>query len=65
MSTDSYYGIVYFRDGTTAETGWHSGPGAETAAQRSALSLFDHFMNSYMNHHIKSREPVRFEVRKR
>ncbi len=63
--SDIYYGIVWFRDGTKVESGGCSGVGAENSAQRDAQMLFDHYMNSYMNHHIKTREPVRMEVRKK
>ena len=59
---DTYYGVIYFKDGTKRETGGFSGPGAEQSCERHTRQQFDQYMRQSINPRF---EPSRYEVRKR
>lgn len=59
---ESYYGVIYFRNGTKRETGLFSGPGAEQSCERHTAQQFDQYMKQAI---AKAFEPTRYEVRRK
>lgn len=56
----TYYGVIYFKNGTKRELGKCSGPGAEKTAERQAAMEFERSMKIAVSDHFK---PTRYEVK--
>lgn len=56
----TYYGVIYFKNGTKRELGKCSGPGAAQAAERQAAMEFDKCTKMAASDHFK---PTRYEVK--
>lgn len=54
-----YYGIVYFKNGTSRKTGFYTN---RQTTERIASQLFDQCMRTAVNDYLK---PTRFEVLER
>ena len=59
---DTYYGVIYFKNGTKKETGNFSGPGAVQNCERETARRFEREMKFAVSDFFK---PTRFEVKKR
>ena len=59
---DTYYGVIYFRDGRRIETANCCGAGAEQNAERMTAQQFDQYMRTATHDVFK---PTRYEVKKR
>ena len=62
----TYYGVIYFRDGSKRELGYHSGAGAEQSAERDAAMQFDEAMRVWQRSGAHEFfKPTRYEVKER
>jgi hypothetical protein len=59
---DTYYGVIYFKDGSKKEVGNFSGPGAEQTCERQTQQLFERYLAIAAHPRF---EPSRFQVLKR
>ena len=59
---DTYYGVIYFRDGRRLEVATWTGAGAEQSCERQTVMIFDQYMRTAMNDFFK---PTRYEVKKK
>ncbi len=59
---ETYYGVIFFKDGRKVETGGFSGPGAEQSCERHTRQQFDQYMRHAVSPFF---EPSRYEVRRR
>ena len=59
---DSYYGVIYFKDGTKVETAFWDGPGAEEQCERQTQQEFEQYKATAIDPHF---EPSRYEVKER
>lgn len=59
---ETYYGVIYFKDGHKRETGGFTGPCAEQSCERVTSLQFEQYKKSAINPLF---EPSRYEVKKR
>ncbi len=59
---ETYYGVIYFRDGHKEETGCFNGPGAEQSCERETCRRFEEAQRRAISDHFL---PSRYEVKKR
>jgi hypothetical protein len=59
---ETFYGVIYFKDGTKEETGGFSGAGAEQSCERATQRQFEMKLKTAINDRFK---PSRYEVKKR
>ena len=59
---ETFYGVIYFKDGRKEETGNFSGAGAEQSCERATQQQFEIRLKTAINDHFK---PSRYEVKKR
>ena len=59
---DTYYGVIWFKNGAKRETGGFSGAGAEISCERETQRQFEQYMRMATSPEF---EPSRYEVRKR
>ena len=58
---ESYYGVIYFKDGRRVETGkFTGGPGAAQICERQTAMQFEQYMRTAVSDHFK---PTRYEVK--
>ena len=58
---ESYYGVIYFRDGRRVETSKVTGgPGAAQICERQTAMQFEQYMRTAVSDHFK---PTRYEVK--
>jgi len=57
---ETYYGVIYFKDGHTVETGGFSGPGAEKSCERHTYMMFEQYMKTAISPFF---EPSRYIVK--
>ena len=58
----TYYGVIYFKNGTKEETGGFSGAGAEQSCERHTAQLFEMRTKTAISDFFK---PTRYEVKKK
>lgn len=56
----TYYGVIYFKDGSKKELSRCSGPGADKTAERQAAMAFEQCMKHAASDRFK---PTRYEVK--
>ena len=59
---ESYYGVIYFKDGRKVETGTFSGPCADQACERATAQQFHQYIRTAISDRFK---PTRYEVKAR
>ncbi len=59
---ETYYGVIYFKDGRKYETGNCSGAGAEQMCERLTAQQFEQFKKTAVSDFFM---PTRFEVKVR
>lgn len=58
---ESYYGVIYFKDGRKVETGKVTGgPGAAQICEQQTARQFEQYMRTAISDHFK---PTRYEVK--
>ena len=59
---ESYYGVIYYKDGRKEETGNFSGPGADRSCERETARRFEMKTKLAVSDYFK---PTRYEVKVR
>lgn len=59
---DTYYGVIYYKDGRKEQTGTFRGPGAEMSCERHTARLFEDRTRTAISDRFK---PSRYEVKKK
>ncbi len=58
----TYYGVIYFKNGTKRETGTFSGAGADVSCERHTAQQFEQYQKMAVNDAFR---PTRYEVKER
>lgn len=59
---ESYYGVIYFRNGTKRETNLFSGFGADLICEKYTQRQYEVYMKVAVNRNF---EPCRYEVKRK
>lgn len=57
---ETYYGVIYFKNGRIVKTGGFSGPGAARSCEIRTAQMFEQYKKTAISAHF---EPSRYEVK--